>query len=375
VSTRIAVVHEWLLDYAGSERVLREILEVVPGADLFVLIDRPDAELAAAIPRRARGTSFLQHLPRPQQWLPYYVPLMPLAVRGLDVSAYDIVISSSHAAAKGVRTRKDQLHVSYVHTPMRYAWDMREDYLRAWGFDRGLRGWAARALLERLRRWDAGSAEGVDAFIANSTHVAERIGRCYGREAQVLHPPVDAAQFPLRVEKEDFYLTVSRLEPYKRVDVLVEAFHRMPGRRLVVVGAGSELERLRAAAPPNVELRGRLPTAEVVLCMQRARAFLFAGIEDFGIVMAEAQACGTPLIALSRGGARDIVRPQSGVTFDEQTGDALAAAVQAFEARAFSPEACRQNALRFDRARFRTRFAQLLRQHETSYRASAPARR
>ena len=358
---RVAVVHEWLLDYAGSERVLREILEVVPAADLFVMIERPDAELRAAIPRRARATSLLQHLPRPHKWLRYYVPLMPLAVRGLDVSAYDIVISSSHAVAKGVRTTPRQRHISYVHTPMRYAWDMREEYLRAAGLDRGPLGSAARLLLERLRRWDARSAEGVDVFIANSAHVAQRIRQAYGREAQVLHPPLDVAGFPLRAEKEEFYLTVSRLEAYKRVDLIVEAFRSMPGRRLIVVGSGSELERLRAGAPPNVEFRGRLPTSEVVDYMQRARAFLFAGIEDFGIVMAEAQACGTPLVAFGRGGAAEIVREDTGVLFTEQSPQAVVGALERFEALRFSAERCRANALRFDRALFRRRFEELLR--------------
>ena len=300
---KVAVVHEWLLDYAGSERVVREILEVVPQADLFALIDRRDEELRAAIPRAVRGTSLLQHLPRPQQWLRYYVPLMPLAVKGLDVSAYDLVISSSHAVAKGVRTRRGQLHISYVHTPMRYAWDLREEYLRAARLDRGPGGWAARAILERLRRWDMRSADGVDLLIANSAYVAERIRKAYGRDAEVLHPPVDVAGFPIREEKEDFYLTVSRLEPYKRVDLLVDAFSRERTRRLVVVGGGSEFARLKSMAGPNVTLLGRLPTAKVVDYMQRARAFLFAGIEDFGIVMAEAQACGTPVIAFGRGGA------------------------------------------------------------------------
>ena len=171
---RIAVVHEWLLDYAGSERVLREILEVVPHADLFTLIDRPDEELRAALPRRAKETSFLQSLPRARRWLRYYVPLMPLAVKGLDVSAYDIVISSSHAVAKGVRTSARQMHLSYVHTPMRYAWDLREEYLRAAGLERGPLGWAARFALDRLRNWDVRSARGVDVFLANSSHVAAR---------------------------------------------------------------------------------------------------------------------------------------------------------------------------------------------------------
>lgn len=363
MSPRIAVVHEWLLDYAGSERVVREILEVVPEADLFVLIDRRDEELRSAIPRRVRGTSFLQRLPRPQKWLRYYVPLMPLAVRGLDVSAYDIVISSSHAVAKGVVTRKNQLHLSYVHTPMRYAWDLRQEYLRSAGLDRGVPGWAARFVLERLRRWDARSARGVDAFLANSSHVAARIRNAYGRDAEVLYPPVDVAGFPMREKKDDFYVTVSRLEGYKRVDLLVEAFSATRERKLVIVGDGSELGRLRAMAPPNVQLTGRLPTPQVVDRMQRARAFLFAGIEDFGIVMAEAQACGTPLVAFGRGGAAEIVRDDTGVLFSEQTPDAVTDAVRRFESGFFSPQSCRENALRFDRAVFRQRFDALLHSH------------
>ena len=355
---KVAVVHEWLLDYAGSERVVREILEVVPDADLFALIAHPDAELKDAIPRDAK-TSFLQNFPRPQRWLKYYVPLMPRAVRGLDVSGYDVVISSSHAVAKGVRTKKGQLHLSYVHTPMRYAWDLREEYLRAAGLDAGALGWAARFTLERLRRWDTRSARGVDVFLANSAHVAERIRRAYGREAEVLHPPVDVAGFPLRADKEDFYLTVSRLEAYKRIDLLVDAFSRT-GQRLVVVGSGSELQRLQARAGRNVRFTGRLPTPQVVDYMQRARAFLFAGIEDFGIVMAEAQACGTPVIAYGRGGAAEIVREDTGVLFAEQTPAALLEALRRFEGISYSPDNCRQNALRFDRPRFRSRFAALL---------------
>jgi len=363
VTPRVAVVHEWLLDFAGSERVVRDILEVLPRADLFAQIDQPDDELRGAIPRRPKATTFLQRLPRPRKWLRYYVPLMPLAVRQLDVSAYDIVISSSHAVAKGVRVKKEQLHLSYVHTPMRYAWDLRDEYLRAAGLDRGLRGWAARAVLERLRQWDARSARGVNVFLANSAHVAGRIRRAYGREAEVLHPPVDTAAFPLAGQKEDFYLTVSRLEPYKRVDLLLDAFARMPQRRLIVIGDGTEMRRLRSQASPNVELRGRLSTREVCEHMQRARAFLFAGIEDFGIVMAEAQACGTPVIAFAEGGAAEIVRDDTGLLFREQTAGAVVDAVSRFETRQFDPASCRQNALRFDRARFRSRFDELLRSH------------
>ncbi len=366
---RVAVVHEWLLDYAGSERVLREILRVLPHADLFTLIDRPEPELREAIPRRARASSFLQWMPRPKQWLRFYVPLMPFAIERLDVSGYDIVVSSSHAVAKGVITGPRQMHLSYVHTPMRYAWDMEDEYLRAAGLDRGVLGWAARRALRRLRQWDAHSADGVHVLLANSAHVAARIRRVYAREAEVLYPPVDVAAFPLGVQREDYYLTVSRLEAYKRSDLLVQAFARWPERRLVVIGGGPELGRLRSMAPANVEVLGRLPTPEVLSRMQRARAFLFAGIEDFGIVIAEAQACGTPVIALGRGGAAEIVREgadaPSGLLFAEQSVDSLLDALRRFESGGgrITPQACRENALRFDAPRFRQRFEEILAAH------------
>jgi glycosyltransferase involved in cell wall biosynthesis len=369
-SPRIAVVHEWLLDYAGSERVLREILDLLPQADLFTLLDRPDEELRSALPRSAKATSFLQSLPRPRRCLRYYVPLMPMAIEQIDLSGYDIVVSSSHAVAKGVITGPDQLHLSYVHTPMRYAWDLQHEYLRAAGLERGPLGWAARLALHRLRQWDVRTANGVDVFLANSAYIARRIRKAYRRDAEVLHPPVDVAAFPARGEKEGFYLTVSRLEPYKRVDLLLEAFRRLPERHLVVIGDGPEMRRLRSKAPPNATFLGRLPTPEMRDHMQRARAFLFAGIEDFGIVIAEAQACGTPVIAFQGGGAAEIVRgetaPQpTGLLFGAQTPDALLEALRRFEqdpAR-FSHASCRENALRFDRSRFRDRFEELLRSH------------
>ena len=364
------MVHEWLLDYAGSERVLRQILDIFPQADLFALIDQPDEELQAAIPRRAKATSFLQSWPSPRRWLRYYVPLMPLAIEQLDVAGYDIIVSSSHAVAKGVITGPGQLHLSYVHTPMRYAWDLQHEYLRAAGLDRGPLSWLARIALHRLRLWDARTGNGVDVFIANSAHVARRIHKTYRREAEVLHPPVDVAAFSLVEDKEDFYLTVSRLEPYKRIDLLVDAFGLMPDRELVVIGDGPEMRRLRSKAPPNVTLRGRLSTREVREHMQRARAFLFAGIEDFGIVMVEAQACGTPVIAFAGGGALEIVRGEdsskpTGLLFPEQSAQAIVDVIGRFERETslFAPDSCRENALRFDSDRFRGRFEELVRLH------------
>ena len=371
---KVAVVHEWLLDYAGSERVLREILAVVPDADLYALVDLPEEELREAIPKRAKATSFIQSLPRPRRWLRYYLPLMPLAVEQFGLSAYDIVISSSHAVAKGVITGPAQMHLSYVHSPMRYAWDLQHEYLRAAGLERGPMGWLARLTLHRLRQWDARSANGVDVFLANSEHVARRIRKAYGREAEVVYPPVDVSSFPLREVKDDFYVTVSRLEAYKRIDLLLAAFRQMPERRLVVVGDGPEMRRLRAAAPDNATLVGRLPSSAVREHMQRARAFLFAGIEDFGIVLAEAQACGTPLIAFAGGGAAEIARGEesaspTGLLFREQTAEAVVEAVHRFERNPgrFAPSACRTNALRFDRAEFRARFNALLWRHWERY--------
>jgi glycosyltransferase involved in cell wall biosynthesis len=371
---RVAVVHEWLLDYAGSERVLQQVLEVLPQADLFALVDHPDEELRAALRKPAIATTFLQRLPNPRRWLRYCLPVMPLAVEQLDVSGYDLVVSSSHAVAKGVITGPGQLHVSYVHSPMRYAWDLQHEYLRAAGLERGPLGWAARLSLYRLRQWDSRTANGVDVFLANSAHVAGRIRKAYGREAKVLHPPVDVAAFPVQAEKEGFYVCVSRLEAYKRLDLLLAAFSRAPQRRLIVVGDGPEMRRLRAAAPPNVELRGRLSATEVVRLMQRARAFIFAGIEDFGIVIAEAQACGTPVIAFGRGGAAEIVQGESapqptGVLFPEQTVEALLDGLHRFEAEParFAPAACRENALRFDCARFRRSFQEAIEAHWTAF--------
>jgi len=377
---RVAVVHEWLLDYAGSERVLREILEVFPEADLFVLVDRRDAELAGAITRPSKATTFLQHVPAPRRWLRYCVPLMPLAVGQLNLTGYDIVLSSSHVVAKGVTTGPRQLHLSYVHTPMRFAWDLQEEYLRAAGLDHGPLGWAARFALRRLRAWDVRSAEGVDAFLANSTHVGQRIKKAYGREAEILHPPIDASLFTPGDRREEFYLTVSRLEAYKRVDLLAEAFGQLADRRLVVIGDGPEIQRLRAAAPRNVSFCGRLPTSDVRTHMQRARAFLFAGIEDFGIVMAEAQACGTPVIAFGEGGAVDIVRAASsprptGVLFTRQSSDAVVDAIRRFESEPgrYAQSDCRENALRFDHEVFRQRFEAFVRQHWEDFSRNRPA--
>ncbi len=300
---RIAVVHDWLVTYAGAERVLEQILRCYPEADLFSLVD--------FLPEGGRGfildkpvtTSFVQGLPFARKKYRAYLPFMPLAVEQFDLSGYDLVISSSHAVAKGVLTGPDQLHLCMCYSPIRYAWDLQHQYLRESGLDRGLKGWMAKALLHYIRLWDTRTANGVDGFIAISGYIARRIRKAYRRESTVLYPPVDVADFPLRREKEDFYVTASRMVPYKKVDLIVEAFSSMPDKRLVVIGDGPDLAKVRAKAGPNVELLG-FASADVLRDhLQRARAFVFAAEEDFGIAPLEAQACGTPVIACGRCGA------------------------------------------------------------------------
>lgn len=352
---RIALVHEWLVNYAGSERVLEHLLRAFPWADVYSVVDFLDEDERMAVlgdvPVR---TTFIQRLPGAKTRFRYYLPLMPLAIEQHDLSGYEIVISSSHAVAKGVLTGPDQLHISYVHSPIRYAWDLQHQYLAESGLVRGPASWLARFLLHYMRLWDVRTACGVDHFVANSGFIARRIEKAYRRPAQVIYPPVDVDAFTLRESKEPFFLTVSRMVPYKRIPLIVEAFSRMPDKRLVVIGDGPELARVKRIAGKNVEVLGHQPSSVVRDHMQRAKAFVFAGEEDFGISLVEAQACGTPVIAFGRGGALEIVRPvghepATGVFFFEQSAEAIVEAVSRFERLVpeMSPRACRANAERF----------------------------
>ncbi|QYU68236.1 glycosyltransferase [Leptolyngbya sp. 15MV] len=333
------------------------MLLLFPDADLFTTCDFMKPEDRAFLRGKVPTTSFIQRLPRARKWFRDYLGLMPLAVEQFDLSPYDLVISSSHAVAKGVLTGPATLHLSYVHSPMRYAWDLQHQYLRQARMARGVKGAATRWLLSRLRAWDHASAARPDVILANSAWIAERIRKSWRRESIVVHPPVDIAGFPLRAEKGEEYVVASRLVPYKRVDLIAEAFRAMPDRRLVIIGDGPEMPRVRDAAggAANIAIRGRLPQAELVAALQSARAFVFAAEEDFGIGMVEAQACGTPLIAYARGGAADIVRAETGVLFPAQTAEAIVDAVRRFETLAIPPEACRANAERFSEQAFRDR--------------------
>jgi glycosyltransferase involved in cell wall biosynthesis len=288
---------------------------------------------------------------------------MPAAVEQFDLSAYDVVVSSNHAFAKGVITRPDQMHVCYIHTPIRYAWELQHEYLRQAKLTRGLKGMLVRAILHYLRAWDRMSADRVDAFIANSHYIARRVGKTYRRPAHVIYPPVDVDSFTLHESKEDFYLAASRMVPYKRIDLIVEAFAQMPDRHLVVIGDGSEYEKIAAKATPNVALLGYQRDEVLRDYMQRARAFLFAAEEDFGIMPVEAQACGTPVIAYGCGGATEtVINGQTGLFFQRQSASCIRDAVTAFDSvrRQMHPELIRANAHRFGPARFRREISELV---------------
>jgi len=360
---KAAIVHEWLTNYAGSERVVEQLLQVLPDADLYALVDFLPDDGRGFIGGRRATTSFLQRLPMARKHFRHYLPLMPLAVEQFDLSGHDVIVSSNHAVAKGVIVGPDQLHVSYVHSPIRYAWDLQHQYLAESGMGRGIKGIATRAVLHYLRQWDQGAASRVGQFVANSRYVARRILNTYRRQAEVIYPPVDVDAFPLRESKEPFYLAASRMVPYKRMPLIAEAFAAMPGRKLVVVGDGTELAKVKAAAGPNVEVLGYQSNDVLRDLMQRARAFVFAAEEDFGITPVEAMACGTPVIAFGRGGATETVSDGvTGLFFQHQTVAAITDAVDRFERcpELFDPVAIRRHAEFFRPERFRAEFSALL---------------
>jgi glycosyltransferase involved in cell wall biosynthesis len=362
---KYALVHEWLTPLAtgGSELVVQEILKHVD-ADVYALIDFESTNPESYLFGREIGTTFLQHFPLARKGVQKYLPLLPIAIEQLDLREYDIILSSSHAVAKGILSSPGQLHVCYCHTPMRYAWDMTFDYLRSSKAGRGIPGVLTRYLLHRLRQWEVISANRVDYFIANSQHTARRIWRCYRRRAEVIYPPVDIARFSLMPQKQDFYVTVCRLVSYKNVSAIVQAFNQL-GHNLIVIGTGPELDMIRQIAKPNVQILGWQPAEVVEKYIAEAKAFVYAACEDFGIALVEAQACGTPVIAYAAGGALETVldirqHPETGtgLFFSSQTAAALVAAVEEFEQLQgkFQPEIGRLHAAEFSPEVFRERY-------------------
>jgi glycosyltransferase involved in cell wall biosynthesis len=366
---KIAIVHEWFVNYAGSERVVEQILNIFPQADLFAVVDFLDDSQRGFIQNKKVITTFIQNLPFAKTKFRQYLLLMPLAIEQLDLSAYDLIISSSHAVAKGVLTAPHQLHISYVHSPIRYAWDLQHQYLKESNLERGIKSWIARWILHQIRIWDTRTANGVDLFIANSKFIARRIQKVYRRSAEVIYPPVDLQNYTLCEQKQDFYLTASRLVPYKRIDLIVEAFSQMGDRQLIVIGDGEQMARIRTKASRNIKFLGHLEPDLLRGYMQNAKAFVFASEEDFGITPVEAQACGTPVIAYGRGGVSESVRGldgdrPTGVFFAEQTVAGIREAVLEFEENSdrILPMTCHENAMRFSTERFQAEFLEFVEQ-------------
>lgn len=364
---KVAVVHEWLVTYAGSEKALEQILTLFPEADLFCIVDYLSAEHRRVIKNHRIKTTFIQKLPFSRKHYRLYLPLMPMAVGGLDLSDYDVIISSCHAVAKGVRTSNRQIHISYTYSPMRYVWDLQDQYLAESNLDKGIKGLFARWVLGRMRLWDYRVSQEVDHYIAISRYIQHRISRVYGRESVVIYPPVDTDFYHEGRVKEDFYLTASRMVPYKMIPLIVAAFAGMPDKKLVVIGDGPEMKKVLDIRSDNVEILGYQDDEVLRDYMQRAKCFIFAAEEDFGILPVEAQACGTPVVGYGAGGLLETVNgldhsSPTGVFFHEQNRQAITLAVDEFEQNAdrILPGNCRKNALKYSEDRFRADFSAYL---------------
>jgi len=349
---KIAIVHDWFTEKGGAENVVASILKVYPNAEFFALVDFfDDKQRREILANKKVTTSFIQRLPFAKKIFRNYLFLFPLAIERLDLRKFDLVISSSYAVAKGVMTGPEQLHICYNHSPMRYAWDMYFPYLEEHQV-KGLKEKFLSYVLHKIRVWDVVSSNRVDHFISNSTLVQQRIAKYYRREATVIHPPVDVNNFKLCEKKKDYYFTASRLVPYKKIKMIVEAFIEN-GKALIVSGSGSEFKTIQAIATPNIQLLGYTEDAKMRELMQKAKAFIFASYEDFGIVPVEAMACGTPVIAYGKGGIRDsVIETQTGLFFYEQTPSSLNDAIEKFETMTFNPKQIAKHAQQFSIQRF-----------------------
>lgn len=359
---KIALVHDWLVTLGGAEKVLLSMANVYQ-ADIFTLLMDQNKNMKALFKDQKIHTSWIQKLPFAKRFYRSYLPFFPFAIEQFDLSHYDLILSSSHAVAKGVITNAEQLHICYCHTPMRYAWDLYHFYLKEAKLKRGLRAFLAKGFLHYLRLWDRLAAERVDAYIANSKFVAKRILKIYGKEAEVIYPPVNVEEDFLPAQKEDYYLTASRLVPYKKIDLIVETFARLPDKKLLVIGEGPDRKKILAKATKNIAYLGYQEDAVLKEKMKKARAFIFAAVEDFGILPVEAQGCGTPVIAYGKGGILEtVVENQTGIFFSDQTEDSLRKGIEIFEAREkeFDPKKIHAHAFTFHEKHFQKKFKEFV---------------
>ena len=354
---KVALVHDWLMSIAGGEKVLQAIYEIYPGIIHTLIADQKKISGSVFEGNEIR-TSFIQKFPFSQRKYRSYLPFFPLAIEQFDLSPFDLILSSSHCVAKGILANSRQLHICYCHTPMRYAWDLSAEYLQEANLTRGLKGMLARLFLHYLRGWDVSSSHRVDHFVACSQYVAQRINKTYGRESKVIYPPVDTEFYRQGSSRDDFYLAASRLVSYKKIDLIAEAFSLLPDKKLVIIGEGPEWKKIRKKAKKNVEILGHQTNEELRSYLQRAKGFVFAAQEDFGILPVEAMACGTPVIALGKGGVGEtVVDGQTGVLFEEQSVEGILGAVKRFEEREWDLDAIRGRAEIFGRDRFKVEFS------------------
>ncbi len=351
---KVAIVPDWITVDGGAEKVLRAIIDIYPDADIFTLVDfLDDKDRKIILNGKQSTTSFLQNLPFAKKHFRNYLPLFPKAIESLDLRGHDLIISSSWAVAKGIKKDDNQLHVSYCHTPIRYAWDMYHAYTDNLA---PIKKQIVQLSLKYIKQWDKATSNRVDYFIANSTFIQKRIKSSYNRNSVVIHPPVNTEQFLLCEEKEDYYITACRLVPYKKTKLIVEAFNQL-GKKLIVIGDGEEYETIKSIAKDNVEVLGFVERQEMIKYMQKAKAFVYAALEDFGIVPIEALSCGTPVIAYGKGGVRDsVIDGENGLFFDSQTTQSIINAVKEFEALSFNSKNISNYAKIFSKERFSVQF-------------------
>lgn len=364
---KVAIVHDWFVNAGGAENVIQAIIEIFPDADLFSVVDFFDEnQREKYLKGKSTKNTFIQKLPFAKKKYRNYLPLMPFAIEQLDLTEYDLVLSSSHAVAKGVITSPDQLHICYCYSPIRYAWDMKFEYLKESNLTKGFKSLLARYFLHKIRLWDLASSNNVDYFISISRFIKERIYKCYRRGSTIIFPNVDVNAFPLHEVKDNFYFTASRLVPYKRLALIAEAFSKMPDKKLIIIGDGPERDKVEkiASASSNISYLGYQDYQTLKEHMMKARAFIFAAEEDFGIVPLEAQACGTPVIAFGKGGSLDtVINKKTGFYFYKQTADSIIKAVNDFEeshSLLLEPSEIRAHAMKFSTEIFKENFKQFV---------------
>jgi glycosyltransferase involved in cell wall biosynthesis len=359
-----ALVHDWFYTNGGAEKVVHSIGNIWGDLDYFSLIDflgKKDRDFI--LKGKKVTTSYIQKFPTAQKNHRKFLQFFPKAIESFNLSDYDLVISSSSSIAKGVLTNQNQLHICYCHSPMRYAWNLYHEYLEDKNLTTGLKGWYAKNILHKLRVWDIISTNRVDHFVANSNYIAKRIKKIYNRDATVIYPPVDIDDFKIEEVKGNYYVAASRLVSYKKIALIVEAFNEMPSKKLKVIGEGPEMSKIVKIARNNIEILGRKSQDEMVQILQKARALVFAADEDFGILPVEAQSCGTPVIALNKGGLKEtVVANETGVFFEKQNIADIIGAVNRFETFTFDAKIIRKNAERFSKERFEKEFKEFVEQ-------------